>query len=142
MKNKLIFGLIFGIIVTSTIIPLYGQEREYTYNITWEPGELTRWGGHLWTIRTTTFFSGRDIVESSIKVDVNWQYVEGEFDEKKVTPIFILGTRDAIYMLFSYDDFVPYGAYPPSITATITGDLENGETFYAEGPGPGFMRRP
>jgi hypothetical protein len=67
---------------------------------------------------------------------------DGEYDEKTATPIVIICTQDKIYMLFSYDDFAPSNADPDKITCFVKGELENGDTFLAYGPGPGWMRRP
>jgi len=134
--------LLFSMVVFSTVMPSYCQ---YSYEITWNEGELTRWAGHLWTIKTSTTippggeFDGRLVDKSSIEVVVTYNY-EGETYPNPIAPVVILRTTDALYMLFSYDDFCPYDS--SGITALVTGELETGETFMAVGPGPAFMRRP
>jgi hypothetical protein len=123
---------LFGIIFTSSIIPIYGQQ-EYTYTITWEPGELTRWGGHLWTIRTREF-SGRLVDESSIDVLVTWQYVDGAraYLELRMRYICYLAT---IFLLKK--------TVPETIRCSVIGELRNGETFYVHSPIiTTFPRRP
>ena len=143
IKTKLMMVLLFSMVVFNSVSPSLCQ---YSYEITWNTGELTRWGGHLWTIKTSTTyppggeFDGSLVDKSSIEVKVTYNYEGETISDVPITPVVIVRTTDTIYMLFSYDDFCPYDS--TEITTRVTGELETGETFMAFGPGPGFMRRP
>jgi hypothetical protein len=139
-KTELVIGLLLVVLLSNAI--LLSSCREYSYEIIWNTGELTRWRGHLWTIETGTKFPARSIVKSSINVDAQWYYMNRTYDEKEITPRAIVRTSDKIYMLFMYEDFAPSNANRTTVNVFITGELETGETFILHGPGPGFMRRP